>query len=297
MFTLRNGRVGMLAAGSMIIAGLGATGALAAGTPNADSMVVRDGAQWYTQAYENCDTCEYTDPEQSDVAGPQRAPFGPGSHKFTIGQYAAQTELYRTNAYDGVDLGDLTRFEYSTFARHTNGGEDRQPAYLRLSVDDDNNGSMDTSLFFFPANNDAQQDVVNGAWQHWDVAGGLMNVDSDSGAGEISLADYAAAHPDAVLVNDPYDEDARRRRGLADDRCLGERADPRRVLRRPRDRRQRRAGHAVRLRSQRRGRRRHHAAHRRPRPRAGLAAPGLRGRALPGLQPGVRLRPRHPAER
>ncbi len=44
MFTLRKGRVGMLASGSVIIAGLGATGALAAGTPSPDSMVVRNGA-------------------------------------------------------------------------------------------------------------------------------------------------------------------------------------------------------------------------------------------------------------
>ena len=192
----------MLAVGSLLIAGIGAGSAFAAGVPSPDSTVVRGGADWYTQAYENTADGDYTDPEQSDVTGPQRAPFGPGSHKMTIGQFAVQTELYRTDDYDGVKLGDLTRLEYSTFARNTAGGGDRQPSYLRLSVDDDNNGTLDTSLFFFPANNGT---VVNGEWQNWDVTDGMMNVGGDSGAGEISLEDYAAAHPDATLVNDPYD--------------------------------------------------------------------------------------------
>ena len=204
MFTLRKGRVGMLAAGSMIITGLGATGAMAAGTPSPDSIVVRDGADWYTQAYENTDTGEYTSPEQSDVTGPQRAPFGAGSHKFVIGQFAVQTELYRTDAYDGVNLGDVTRLEYSTFERNTAGGADRQPAYLRLNVDDDNDGTRDTSLFFYPANNG---NVVNGEWQNWNVTDGLMNVNGDSGTGEVSLADYAAANPLATLVNNRFDAD------------------------------------------------------------------------------------------
>ena len=204
MFTLRKGRVGMLAAGSMIIAGLGATGAQAAGTPSPDSVVVRDGAHWYTQAYENTPDGEYTVPEQSDVTGPQRAPFGTDSHKMVIGQFAVQTELYRTNDYDGVNVGDLTRLEYSTFARNTAGGADRQPAYLRLSVDTDGDTTtIEDSLFFFPANNGT---VVNGEWQNWNVTDGLMNVGGDSGAGEISLADYATANPTATLVNAPFDD-------------------------------------------------------------------------------------------
>jgi hypothetical protein len=168
-------------------------------------VVVRDGADWYKQAYEDTATGEYTTPDQSDVAGPQHAPFGPGSHKMTIGQYAVQTELYRTDDFDGVNLGDLSRLEYSTLARSTAGGPVRQPAYLRLSVDDDNNGTLDTSLFFFPSDNSDQQPVANGVWQHWDVFNGLMSVNGDSGSGEVSLADYAAAHEDATLVNDPFD--------------------------------------------------------------------------------------------
>ena len=206
MFAAKKSRVGIIAAGSIVLSALGVTGAFADGTPSSDSIVVRDGADWYTQAYEDTATGDYTDPQQSDVTGPQRAPFGPGSHKMTIGQFAVQTELYRTDNYDGVNLGDLTRLEYSTFARSTNGGSLRQAPYLRLSVDDDANGSLDTSLFFFPGNNQAQQEVANGEWQNWDVTNGVINVNGDSGSGDTTLETYAANHPDAVLVNDPYDE-------------------------------------------------------------------------------------------
>ncbi|MCW2797601.1 MAG: hypothetical protein JWM79_3098 [Nocardioides sp.] len=192
----------MLAAGSMIIAGVGATGAVAAGDPDTDN-VIADNAAWYEQAYENFDTGGYLDPEQGDVAGPQRAPFGTGSHQINIGQSSAQTELYRTDAYDGLALSDLTRLEYSTLARSTVGGADRQPAYLRLSVDtvDDGTDSIDASLFFFPANNGA---IANGVWQNWDVTNGAIDVNGDGG-GTTTLAAYAAAHPDAKLVNVPFD--------------------------------------------------------------------------------------------
>ncbi|GAB3772745.1 hypothetical protein GCM10027600_33070 [Nocardioides ginsengisegetis] len=203
MFNIHGARISMLAVGSLLIVGIGATGAFADGTPSPDSMVVRHGADWYTQAYEDTTNGAYTVPEQSDVTGPQRASFGTGSHQMAVGQFEVQTELYRTDLYDGVNLGNLTRLEYSTFARTTTaGGADRQPTYLRLTVDSDGTGGADTSLFFFPANNGT---VVNGVWQDWNVTDGLMNVDGDSGAGQISLAAYAAAHPNAVLANNRFD--------------------------------------------------------------------------------------------
>ena len=84
--------------------------------------------------------------------------------------------------------------------------------------------NIDDSLFFFPANNGT---VGNGEWQNWDVTDGLMNVDGDSGAGEITLADYATANPGATLVNAPFDDDPRRRCDLADHRRrAGWRHDP-----------------------------------------------------------------------
>jgi hypothetical protein len=195
-------RIGMLAAGAIVTSSLGIAGAFAA-DPQASSTIVGSSA-WYTQAYDNFPSGGYLTPQQTDVTGPQRAPFGTSSHKLTIGESSAQTELYRTDAYDGVPVADLTRLEYSELARPTNAGADRQPAYLRLSVDNDGTDgtdAIDASLFFFPANNGT---VVNGQWQNWDVAGGTINVDGDGGA-TTTLADYAVAHPDAVLVNAPFD--------------------------------------------------------------------------------------------
>jgi hypothetical protein len=193
----------MLAAGSIILATLGASGAAAAAPSTAS--VVTGNSDWYTQAYENFSTGGYLTPQQADVEGPQRAPFGTSSHKMTIGESSAQTELYRTNAYDGVNLSDLDRLEYSTLAQRTGGAtSDRQPAYLRLSVDNDGTDdthAIDTSLFFFPANNGT---VVNDEWQSWDVSGGTIDVNGDNG-GTTTLGAYASAHPDAVLVNAPYD--------------------------------------------------------------------------------------------
>lgn len=199
--------IGMLTAGGLVLSGLGLSGAVAAGDPQAGSTVVGSSA-WYTQAYDNFPTGGYLTPRQSDVTGPQRAPFGTSSHKISIGESSAQTELYRTNEYDGVALSELTRLEYSELARHTAGGSDRQPVYLRLSVDNDGTDgtdAIDASLFFYPANNPDQQAVVNGTWQSWDVAGGTIDVDGDNG-GTTTLDAYATAHPDAVLVNAPYDE-------------------------------------------------------------------------------------------
>jgi len=184
----------MLAVGSVVLAGLGATSAVAAQPSTAYEVTGHTG--WYTQAYENFETGGYLTPQQADVAGPQRAPFGSGSHKVTIGESSAQTELYRTDAYDGVLVSDLTRLEYSTLARRVSGTGDRQPTYLRLSVDTDDDGDIDDSLFFFPANNGDQHAVVNGQWQHWDVANGVVNVDGDGGA-TTTLAHYAASHDGA----------------------------------------------------------------------------------------------------
>ncbi|WP_183406963.1 Calx-beta domain-containing protein [Nocardioides marmorisolisilvae] len=191
-------RFSLLAAGGIILTSFGAITAFAAEPKN--TSTIADGSAWYTQAYDNFPTGGYLTPKQADVTGPQRAPFGPGSHQITIGESSAQTELYRTDAYDGVKVADLSRLEYSELARPTTSG-DRQPVYLRLSVDNDGDGNTDASLFFYPANNGTP---VNNTWQSWDVAGGTIDVDGDNG-GTTTLAAYADAHPDATLVNDKYD--------------------------------------------------------------------------------------------
>ncbi|RYU10748.1 Calx-beta domain-containing protein [Nocardioides iriomotensis] len=203
----RRQRVGALAAGSVVVCALGAPVAFAA--PATTSEITGNGA-WVAQAYENTATGIYLTPQQSDVEGPARAPFGSGSHRMVIGESTVQTELYRTPKYDGTPLADITRLEYSTFARRTNGaGALRQPTFLRLNVDKDGDGDQDEQLFFFPANNTDQQAVANGVWQHWVVTGsGLLNVGGDAGAGSATtLAAYKTANPAAELINndDPAD--------------------------------------------------------------------------------------------
>jgi len=193
----------VLAVSSLVLSGLGAAAAVA--TPVASPVVTGHGT-WYTQAYDSFDGGGYLTPQQADAAGPQRAPFGPGSHQITIGESSSQTELYRTNDYDGVKLAELTRLAYSTYAHRTAGTVDRQPTYLRLTVDSDgaaNGAHSDTSLFFFPANNGA---VANDVWQSWNVGDGQLNEGGDGGP-TTTLASYVLAHPDATLVNNRFDAD------------------------------------------------------------------------------------------
>lgn len=196
------GRFGMLVAGSVALTGVAVPGAQADGEPSGSS-VVKDGSTWVEQAYEVSDNGATLDPQQDEVDGPDRAPFGTGSHRLEIGQSTVQAELYRTPDFDGTPLADVTRLEYSTLARRTSGtGDPRQPTYLRLNVDNDADGSRDASLFFFPGNNAAQQPVVNGEWQDWDVAEGRISVGGDSGPDSTTtIDDYVAQHPTSTLVN------------------------------------------------------------------------------------------------
>lgn len=185
-----------------------ATGAVLLGSPllataavaaPATPAVTGDSA-WVKQAY-FCDGNDYT-PNQSDVLGPNPAPYGPGSHEATLNDNDLRTELFRTPAYDGTRLADLARLDYSTFATATDPATGlRQPTYLRLNVDNDGDGARDASLFFFPANNtDAHGDgVKNDAWQNWSTVDGKWGVDGDGDY--TTLAAYASAHPEATIVN------------------------------------------------------------------------------------------------
>ena len=90
--------------------------ATAASAATATSGVTGDGA-WVEQAY-FCDGNDYT-PNQSDVLGPNPAPYGPGSHQATLNDNDLRTELFRTPAYDGTRVADISRLDYSTFATAT----------------------------------------------------------------------------------------------------------------------------------------------------------------------------------
>ena len=181
------------------------TPAAAAPAQNDGVVEVKDGAgSWAEQAYECTSSGAYLTPQQDNVAGPQRAPFGSGSHSIQINEYTTQTELYRTAEYDGTPLAELDRLEYSSFARANDPSTqpDRQPTYLRLTVDKDGDQAADDSLFFIPANNSGQQPVANGEWQNWDVDSGQLSVNGDSGPGNtVTLQQYAENNPGATLVN------------------------------------------------------------------------------------------------
>jgi len=195
------GRLSVLAVGSLAIAGL--TLPVANAAEPAPTSTITGHAAWVEQAYEVGDNGADLTPEQSEVDGPQRTPFGTGSHQIRIGQSTVQTELYRTPKYDGTPLADLTRLEYSTYAKRSSGSGDlRQPTYLRLNVDNNADGQRDASLYFYPADNASQQPVANGEWQDWDVDSGRISVDGDTGPGNTTtLADYASSHPGSKLVN------------------------------------------------------------------------------------------------
>ena len=113
------GRLSVLAVGSLAIAGL--TLPVANAAEPAPTSTITGHAAWVEQAYEVGDNGADLTPEQSEVDGPQRTPFGTGSHQIRIGQSTVQTELYRTPKYDGTPLADLTRLEYSTYAKRSLG--------------------------------------------------------------------------------------------------------------------------------------------------------------------------------
>jgi hypothetical protein len=195
----------VVAGAALVVSGtVSVTGPAYAATSDNDVVEVHAGdPAWAEQAYECFETGATLTPQQEDVDGPQRAPYGSGSHHTTINEYSSQTELYRTSAYDGTMLANLSRLEYSTHADALHpDGPDRQPTYLRLNVDNDGDQVRDASLFFIPANNADQQPVQNGVWQNWDVANGHLSVDGDSGPGATTTLDeYVQSHPGATLVN------------------------------------------------------------------------------------------------
>ena len=177
-----------------------------AAAPATDS--IRDGSSWTGQAFEAFEGGNgHLTPQEADVQGPGRAPFGTGSHRITIGESTAQAEIYRTNDFNGTRLADITRLAYSTFAQAKAGGQVRQPSAMRLAVDTNNDGERDHKLYFFPANNAAaQQPIENGVWQNWDVRNGRLSEDGDAGPdATVSWSDYVAANPDATIVAEVSD--------------------------------------------------------------------------------------------
>jgi hypothetical protein len=132
---------------------------------------------------------------QSFVAGPGTPPSGKGSLKFTFGATDHTDELV-TDAYDGAPLAMIENLQYSTYVETAG----KTPPYLRLSVDNENDGTTDNVLLFFPGDNSAQHAAANGAWQTWDVDSGTLRVDTPGGA-TTTLAAWIATpgNEDAVI--------------------------------------------------------------------------------------------------
>ena len=195
----------VIVSAAMLTAGGALEVSLAAATAPLNGRVVHvndSDSSWAEQAYECVDGGADLTPRQTMVLGPQRAPFGSGSHRMVVGESTVQTELYRTNLYDGTRLDEITRLAYSTYARPRNaGGADRQLPYLRINVDNNGDNARDQSLFFIPANNPDQELVGNGTWQHWNVRSGVIGVNGDPGEGPTTIDKYLVANPDSTLVN------------------------------------------------------------------------------------------------
>ena len=162
-----------------------------------DVTVTAENLQgWAFQSY---DDVNYLDSDQQFVAGPGTPPLGGGSLKMSLSSADndERVELFRTEQYDDTLVRDLRTMTYATYSRATAGNVvAQQPAYLRLSVDTDGDGSTDDSLFYYPANNGVP---AQSTWQTWNAGTGDWTSVNDPAA-EFTLAQYVVAHPDARIV-------------------------------------------------------------------------------------------------
>ena len=132
----------------------------------------------------------------------------PGSAHLATGTNGDESAQIRNTGYAGTKLSDLTALSYSTYASDWNG---QQLPYLTLNVDSDNDGTLDDQLFFEPpfqtptSGNPLLPDQgaeMLDTWQTWNALAGGWYSDTfaSPGTGVLPLADYIAAHPDAVIL-------------------------------------------------------------------------------------------------
>jgi uncharacterized membrane protein len=147
------------------------------------------------------DTCGVaTSGSVAFVTGPGTAPAGTGSIRFTVGANGDSYPTVRQREYNGVELSDLTAFDYFTYVSRTGSGG--QAAYIDLYVDNNNDGARDDILAFEPVYQTSQATVALNTWQHWDAFHGLWWSDTMGGPPPLfTLSSYVAAHPSARIVN------------------------------------------------------------------------------------------------
>lgn len=129
------------------------------------------------------------------VAGPGAPPAGTGSYSFSVGADGASTATLSMPDFGGADLKFILGLSYSTNVAAQ--GAAGQAPFLRLDIDQDDNGSIDDTLTFVPPAGSVSLD----AWQTWDARAGTWQ-SGDVGAG--SLDAYLLAFPKAVIAGDGF---------------------------------------------------------------------------------------------
>ncbi len=159
------------------------------------------------------------------VNGPATPPLGTGSANFnlTSGSNGDESVQLRNSDWAGTRLDAITELSYSTYATVNNGS---QLPFLNLYINYTGGTTRDDRLWFEPVYssatagngnpNPAQGPVALNTWQFWNALTGMWYSDSTTpnanqfpadlnGPGDhaITFAQFIAAHPNAVLINDP----------------------------------------------------------------------------------------------
>ena len=201
---------------NLIMAGLALTTPQAVGAAPTRVVVTPStltAAGWLVQ-HDNCNAPD--DPSTGSTAfvtGPNTPPLGAGSVQFSTGTSGTAYEGVRNGNYDGVQLSTITSLRYSTIV---NSGTLTDVPYLSLGVEyTENSTTAFEALSFEPAYQNGSYPqpgpttpAQNGGtiqantWQTWDVvAGAIRRVAAGDQVPTTTLAQFAAAHPDAVIRN------------------------------------------------------------------------------------------------
>ncbi|MDQ3930349.1 MAG: hypothetical protein M3328_14550, partial [Chloroflexota bacterium] len=146
------------------------------------------------------------------VTGPGSPPLGVGSFQFTTGTDGDSFPNIRNSNYHGIKLSQINAFSYNTYvsAPITNSG---QAPYIILNIDNNGDNAVDEQLFFEPAYQkpaygpvpDQCPGMTNcvalNTWQHWDAKLGGWWVVTNGGPPVMTLQTYAAANPNARIIN------------------------------------------------------------------------------------------------
>jgi hypothetical protein len=163
---------------------------------------VTPATNWVEQSYDCNDqdpNAPFLTPDQEFVDGPGTPVLGAGSLVMHTSQFSGDTQLFRTAEFEGTYASDIKHLVYSTWASPKSGTATKQPAYLRLAFDTDDDGSTDSYLYYEPSINHT---VVDGQWQTWEPSdpSELWTTDGSGDAGTLTtLQDWATAHPDARI--------------------------------------------------------------------------------------------------